>query len=197
VSATTRSSAPSRATGWSIRCICAGRSRRRSPRTDGGDFVATASYIVRPRAPLSWLDPGPFGTLGVGAGFALAAKLCRPHAEVWALFGDGALGYGLVELDSFVRHRVPIIAVVGNDARWAQIARAQVEVLGDDVATTLARADYHRAAEALGAKGMLVDEPAAIAQALGTAKAAAAAGTPVLVNVHLAESDFRKGAISI
>ena len=71
---------------------------------DGGDFVATAAYTVRPRAPLQWLDPGVFGTLGVGAGFALGAKLCRPDDEVWILWGDGACGYGLVEYDTFVRH---------------------------------------------------------------------------------------------
>ena len=102
---------------------------------DGGDFVATASYIVRPRGPLAWLDPGAFGTLGVGAGFALGAQLVRPQDEVWLIWGDGASGYGLMEFDTFVRHRVPVIAVVGNDASWAQIAREQVKMLGDDVAT--------------------------------------------------------------
>jgi thiamine pyrophosphate-dependent acetolactate synthase large subunit-like protein len=78
---------------------------------DGGDFVATASYIVRPRGPRGWLDPGPFGTLGVGAGFALGAALSRPHAEVWILFGYGACGYSLAEFDTFVRHGIQIIAV--------------------------------------------------------------------------------------
>ncbi|WP_457651595.1 thiamine pyrophosphate-binding protein, partial [Rhodocaloribacter sp.] len=98
---------------------------------DGGDFVATASYITRPPGPLTWLDPGAFGTLGVGAGFALGAKLCRPDAEVWVLFGDGALGYSLAEFDTFVRHGLPVLALVGNDAGWSQIAREQVEVLKD------------------------------------------------------------------
>ncbi|MDP6345866.1 MAG: thiamine pyrophosphate-binding protein, partial [Alphaproteobacteria bacterium] len=97
---------------------------------DGGDFIGTAAYTVRPRGPLSWLDPGPFGTLGVGAGFAIAAKLCRPEAEVWLLYGDGSLGYSLAEFDSFVRHQLPILAVVGNDASWRQIAREQVSLLG-------------------------------------------------------------------
>ena len=102
---------------------------------DGGDFVATASYVLRPRGPLSWLDPGVFGTLGVGAGFALAAKLLRPEAEVWLLYGDGSVGFSLAEADTFARHGVPVVAVVGNDAGWTQIAREQVEVLGDDVGT--------------------------------------------------------------
>ena len=110
---------------------------------DGGDFVATASYILRPRGPLSWLDPGAFGTLGVGAGFALGASLVRPAAEVWLIWGDGASGYGLVEFDTFVRHGIPVIAVVGNDAGWTQIAREQVKMLHDDVGTVLARTDYH------------------------------------------------------
>ncbi|CAF4523292.1 unnamed protein product, partial [Rotaria magnacalcarata] len=68
---------------------------------DGGDFVATAAYTVRPRAPLTWLDPGAFGTLGVGAGFALGAKLVRPEASVWIIYGDGALGYSIMEYDTF------------------------------------------------------------------------------------------------
>lgn len=73
---------------------------------DGGDFVATAAYIVRPRGPLTWLDPGAFGTLGVGAGFALGAKLVRPDANVWIIYGDGALGYSIMEYDTFIRHKV-------------------------------------------------------------------------------------------
>ena len=110
---------------------------------DGGDFVATASYVLHPRGPLGWLDPGAFGTLGVGAGFALGAALARPDSEVWIVFGDGACGYGLVEFDTFVRHGIPVIAVVGNDAGWTQIAREQVKMLKDDVGTVLARTDYH------------------------------------------------------
>ncbi len=164
---------------------------------DGGDFVATASYIVRPRGPRAWLDPGPFGTLGVGAGFALGAALCRPDAEIWILFGDGALGYSLAELDTFVRHRVPVIAVVGNDAGWTQIAREQVKMLQDDVGTVLARSAYHEAAAALGAEGILLKTTAEIPEALARARAAAKAGKPVLVNAWLDRSSFREGSISM
>lgn len=164
---------------------------------DGGDFVATASYIVRPGAPLTWLDPGAFGTLGMGAGFALGAKLCRPEAEVWVLFGDGALGYSIAELDTFARHGIPIIAVVGNDAGWSQIARDQVEILGDDVGTALAPSDYHRVAEGFGAAGILLDDPELAEDALAEARAAAASGRPALVNALLGRSDFRKGSISV
>jgi acetolactate synthase-1/2/3 large subunit len=164
---------------------------------DGGDFVATAAYTVGPRGPLRWLDPGPFGTLGVGAGFALGAKLARPDTEVWALFGDGAFGYSLAELDTFVRHGIPVIAVVGNDASWAQIARDQVELLGDAVGTALAPAYNHLAAEGLGAAGLLLDDPELVGETLGRARELARAGRPVLINARISASDFRKGSISM
>lgn len=164
---------------------------------DGGDFVATASYILTPRGPLSWLDPGPFGTLGVGAGFALGAKLCRPDSEIWLLYGDGSAGYSLVEFDTFVRHNLPVIAVVGNDASWTQIAREQVELFGDDVGTVLARNDYHQAAEGVGAKGFLVQHPEEVPNVIREAKRFAAEGRPVLINAHISRSEFRKGSISL
>ena len=164
---------------------------------DGGDFVATASYVLRPRGARRWLDPGVFGTLGVGAGFALAAALERPDAETWILFGDGACGWSLAEFETFVRHGVPVIAVVGNDAGWTQIAREQVKMLGDDVGVTLARTAYHEAAAAFGAEGILVRSGAEIADGLARARAAARAGRPALVNVWLDRSDFRDGSISM
>ncbi len=164
---------------------------------DGGDFVATASYIMRPRAPLSWLDPGVFGTLGVGAGFALGAKLVRPNAEVWIVYGDGSVGYSLSEYDTFVRHKIPVIGVVGNDASWMQIAREQVEILGDSIGTDLRRTDYHLAAQGLGGVGLELRDPARIDAVIAEAKAAAKAGNPVLINAHLAKTDFRKGSISM
>ena len=164
---------------------------------DGGDFVATASYVLRPRAPLSWLDPGAFGTLGVGAGFALGARLARPESEVWLIWGDGASGYGLAEFDSFVRHGVPVIAVVGNDACWSQIAREQVKLLQDDVGTVLARSDYHRVAEGFGAAGLVVRKTAEVPQVLAQARGIARAGRPVLVNVWLDPTDFREGSLSM
>jgi acetolactate synthase-like protein len=164
---------------------------------DGGDFVATASYVTAPRGPLSWLDPGVFGTLGVGAGFALGAKLVRPDAEVWLIWGDGSAGYGIAEIDTFVRHGLGMIAVVGNDASWAQIARDQVGLLGDDVGTVLRRSDYHLVAEALGGAGLLLDDANKIDEVLARAQDLARTGKPVLINVHLSASEFRKGSISM
>jgi acetolactate synthase-1/2/3 large subunit len=164
---------------------------------DGGDFVATASYILRPRGPLSWLDPGAFGTLGVGAGFALGASVARPGSEVWLIWGDGASGYGLVEFDTFVRHGVPVIAVVGNDASWAQIAREQVKMLNDDVGTVLARSDYHAVVQGFGAAGFVIRRQTEVEPVLRQARAAAHSGQPVLVNVWLDRTEFREGSISM
>lgn len=164
---------------------------------DGGDFVATASYILHPRRPLSWLDPGAFGTLGVGAGFALGAAALRPGAEAWLIWGDGASGYGLAEMDTFVRHGIPVIAVVGNDACWSQIAREQVKMLGDDVGTVLARTAYHEVAHGFGAEGIEIRTDAEVAAGLARAREIAASGRPVLVNVWLERSEFREGSISM
>jgi len=164
---------------------------------DGGDFVGTASYIVRPRGPLRWLDPGAFGTLGVGGGFALGAAAARENAEIWILYGDGSVGYSIAEFDTYVRHGIPVIAVVGNDACWAQIAREQVKLLGDDTGVRLARTDYHRVAEGFGAAGLVIRHDAEAADVIAEARRLHAEGRPVLINAHLAGTDFREGSISI
>ncbi|MCB9680987.1 MAG: thiamine pyrophosphate-binding protein [Alphaproteobacteria bacterium] len=164
---------------------------------DGGDFVATASYICKPRAPLSWLDPGVFGTLGVGGGFAVGAGAAAPGREIWLFYGDGASAYSLAELDTLARHGMSVIAVIGNDGAWAQIARDQVVLLGDDVGTVLDRTAYHTVAKGYGAKGLLLKRPQDTAQVLRDAKALAAQGHPVVINAWIGASDFRKGSISI
>ncbi|MDH3652961.1 MAG: thiamine pyrophosphate-binding protein [Myxococcales bacterium] len=164
---------------------------------DGGDFVATASYILRPRKPLSWLDPGVFGTLGVGGGFAVGASLVRPGKEVWLIYGDGSCAYSLAEMDTCTRHGLAPIAVIGTDGSWAQIAREQVPMLGTDIGTVLRRTPYHEVGQGYGAVGLLLDDPARVDQTLDEAKALAAAGKPVVINVHIAATDFRKGSISV
>ncbi|HEX6202749.1 MAG TPA: thiamine pyrophosphate-binding protein [Thermoanaerobaculia bacterium] len=164
---------------------------------DGGDFVATASYVLRPRGPLAWLDPGPFGTLGVGGGFALAAAATRPGREVWLLWGDGSAAFSLAEIDTCARHGLAPICVVGNDAGWTQIAREQVEVLGDAVGTELAPTDYHRVAEGYGGAGLYVDRAEDVPAVLAEAGRIAAAGRPVVVNARLGKTEFRKGSISM
>ncbi len=164
---------------------------------DGGDFVATGAYIVRPRKPLSWLDPGVFGTLGVGGGFAVGAASSRPDAEVWLFYGDGSSAYSLAEFDTYRRLGFAPIAVIGTDASWQQIARDQIKILGDDVGTVLRRTDYHDVAAGYGGRGLLLTDAADIDATLDEAKRLSAEGHAVCINVHLADSDFREGSISI
>lgn len=164
---------------------------------DGGDFVATASYIVRPRQPLRWLDPGAFGTLGAGGGFALAAQLVYPNAEVWLIYGDGSAGYSIAEFDTFTRHNLPVIAIIGTDASWAQIAREQVEIFGTALGTELARTAYHKVGEGYGAHGILVEDDSQVKAAITEAKTCRAEGRPVVMNVQIGGTDFRKGSLSI
>ncbi|RMG94145.1 MAG: thiamine pyrophosphate-binding protein [Deltaproteobacteria bacterium] len=164
---------------------------------DGGDFVGTASYVLRPRGPLRWLDPGVFGTLGVGGGFALGAKLARAGDTVWTVYGDGSVGYSLAEFDTYVRHGVGVIAVVGNDACWSQIAREQVEILRDPVGTELRHTHYHEVAAAFGGEGIRVERREELDGAFERALEAARAGRPALVDVRIARTDFRKGSLSI
>jgi len=164
---------------------------------DGGDFIASAAYILKPRRPLSWLDPGVFGTLGVGGGFAIGAAVSRPGTETWLLYGDGAAGYSLMEMDTLVRHGIPVIALVGNDGGWAQIARDQVAVLNDDVGTVLRQSDYHMVAEGLGARGLLLEKLEDAPGVFREARDVARAGRPVLINAIIDRTDFRDGSISM
>ena len=164
---------------------------------DGGDFVGTASYTIRPRNPLGWLDPGPFGTLGVGGGFAIGAKSSFPDKEVWVLYGDGASAYSLAEFDTLCRHKLPVIAIIGNDASWQQIAREQKQMLGSNIGTELNFTAYEKVAEGYGGKGYYVDNHESLYETLKQAKEDAKLGYPVCVNVKLSKSDFRKGSISV
>ncbi|KAI1727602.1 thiamine pyrophosphate enzyme, central domain-containing protein [Ditylenchus destructor] len=167
---------------------------------DGGDFVGSAAYIVRPRGPLQWLDPGAFGTLGVGGGFALGAKAVYPDRPVIIIYGDGACGFSLMEFDTFVRHKLPVIAVIGNDACWSQIARDQVPWFKTAVACQLAHTDYEVVGLGLGAKGYLIDKSDDITTfrtVLGNAIDASRAGDSAVINVIIGKSDFRQGSISV
>jgi len=163
---------------------------------DGGDFVGTASYSLHPRNPLSWLDPGAFGTLGVGGGFAIGAKLCKPDHEVWLIWGDGACGFSLSEYDTMVRHGINVIAVVGNDAAWSQILREQRDIFQDDTGCILAYTNYHQCAIGFGAEGLIVQDKTKVEDIFKQAKELAKK-KPVLVNALIGSSDFRKGSLSM
>jgi len=165
---------------------------------DGGDFVGSAAYILRPRGPLRWLDPGAFGTLGVGGGFALGAKLCRPDSEVWIIYGDGSCAYSIAEFDTFTRHKLPVIALVGNDACWSQIAREQVPMFGTDVGCQLAHSDYDKVAEGFGGVGFRISSGSSqdIDEIFEKAKEVQK-DKPVLINALIGKTDFREGSISV
>jgi acetolactate synthase-1/2/3 large subunit len=142
------------------------------------------------------MDPGPLGTLGVGMGFAMAARLARPDSPVLLLLGDGTAGLNLMEVEAAVRQQLPFVVVIGNDAAWTQIRRGQVQMFGDDraPATGLGFVRYDLAAAGLGAHTEYVERPEEIRPAL---ERAFAAGKVAVVNVRLGSSDFRSGAISI
>ncbi|HYM39974.1 MAG TPA: thiamine pyrophosphate-binding protein [Thermoplasmata archaeon] len=152
---------------------------------DGGNVVASGSKIIRAPWPGSWLDPGRFGCLGMGLPFALAAKLARPEKRVLAFLGDGAFGISGMEIDTLVRHKVPVVAVIGNDGAWAQIRGPQIGLYGEAraVATRLGEATrYDEVAKALGAHGEFVDDPEGVGPAI---ERAFASGRPAVVNVIL------------
>ena len=163
---------------------------------DGGDFVATAAYTLDIKRPGLWMDPGPLGTLGVGPGFAMAAKLARPESDVVLVYGDGSVGFNGFEFESMVRQGIKVTAVVGNDACWTQIRRGQIQLFGEEraVATNLDYTRYDKVVEALGGHGEYVDHPD---QLHGAFSRAFAADKAALVNVKISASDFRKGAISV
>src|SRR5262249_33858363 len=160
------------------------------------DFVATAAYVLKLESPQIWMDPGPLGTLGVGPGYAMAAKLARPDANVVLVYGDGSFGLHALEFEAMVRQNIPVIAVIGNHAGWAAIRRGQVEMDGPEraPATALDYTRYEKVVEAVGGFGAWVEKVEDLGPALD---AAFACGKPACVNVKIAKSDFRKGAISV
>jgi acetolactate synthase-1/2/3 large subunit len=163
---------------------------------DGGDFVATAAYVLKLEWPQLWMDPGPLGTLGVGPGYAMAAKLLRPDANVVLVYGDGSFGFHAMEFEAMARQGIPVIAIIGNDAAWMQIRRGQVDLYGEQrsPATSLDYSRYEKVVEAFGGYGAYVERIEDLGPALD---AAFASKRPSCVNVKIARSDFRKGAISV
>ncbi len=148
---------------------------------DGGDFVSFAGKYVEPQRPGGWLDPGPFGCLGAGLGAAIAARIARPSAQVVLLLGDGAAGMSLMDVDTLVRHRLPVVMVCGNNSAWGLEKGPMQMLYGYDVAADLApRTRYDQVVTALGGGGETVTRPEEIGPALDRAFAA---GTPYLVNV--------------
>ncbi len=148
---------------------------------DGGDFVSYAGRLVDSYEPGCWLDPGPFGCLGSGPGYALAAKLARPDRQVVLLLGDGAFGFAGMELDTLARHGVAVVGVMGNNGIWALEKHPMEFLYGYSVAADLRPGTrYDEMAQALGCDGEFVQTPDELRPAL---ERAFASGRPTLVNV--------------
>jgi acetolactate synthase-1/2/3 large subunit len=148
---------------------------------DGGDFVSFAGRLIERARPGLWIDPGPFGALGSGPGYAMAAKLAHPNRQVVLLSGDGAFGFSAMEFDTMVRHNIPVVCVVGNNGIWALEKHPMLSMLGVSIAADLGdRTRYDKVVEALGGYGELVDSPGEIRPAL---ERAFKSGLPACVNV--------------
>jgi acetolactate synthase-1/2/3 large subunit len=148
---------------------------------DGGDFVSYAGKYLEPAEPGGWLDPGPYGCLGTGLGYAIAARVARPSAQVVLLLGDGAAGFSLMDADTLVRHRLPVVIVCGNNGIWGLEKHPMRALYGYDVAADLQPGcRYDQVVAALGGAGELVTRPGEIGPALRRAFDSA---VPYLVNV--------------
>jgi len=148
---------------------------------DGGDFVSFAGKFVEPRRPGCWLDPGPYGCLGTGLGYAIAAGVARPSSPTVLLLGDGAAGFSLMDVDTLVRHELPVVMIVGNNGIWGLEKHPMQFLYGYDVAAELQpQTRYDEVVRALGGAGELVTRPADLGDAL---KRAFDSGVPYLVNV--------------
>ena len=153
---------------------------------DGGDFGSYAGKYVDTQTPGCFLDPGPYGCLGTGPGYALAARLAcvaegRPDRQVFMLLGDGAAGFSLMDFDSLVRHDAPVVAIVGNNGIWGLEKHPMQALYGYDVvAEQRPGTRYDQVVSALGGHGELVEDPAEIGPAIDRA---IAAGVPALINV--------------
>lgn len=148
---------------------------------DGGDFVSYAGKYIEPRRPGNWLDPGPYGCLGTGLGYAIAARIERPASQVVLLLGDGAAGFSLMDVDTLVRHRLPVVLVCGNNGIWGLEKHPMRFLYGYDVAAELTpQTRYDEVVRALGGGGELVTRPEEIGPAL---RRAFDSGVPYLVNI--------------
>jgi acetolactate synthase-1/2/3 large subunit len=148
---------------------------------DGGDFVSYAGKYLEPRQAGGWLDPGPYGCLGTGLGYAIGARIARPGAQVVLLLGDGAAGFSLMDVDTLVRHQLPVVMICGNNGIWGLEKHPMQALYGYDVAAELQPGcRYDQVVTALGGSGELVTEPGQIGPAL---RRALDSGVPYLVNV--------------
>jgi acetolactate synthase-1/2/3 large subunit len=155
---------------------------------DGGDFVSYAGKYLEPSVPGTWLDPGPYGCLGTGMGYAIGARLTYPDRQICVLMGDGASGFSLMDAESLVRQGLPVVIVVGNNGIWGLEKHPMRAMYGYDVAADLQPGlRYDDVVRALGGAGETVDRATDLGPAL---RRAFDAGVPYLVNVLTDPTDM-------
>ncbi|MFI5845107.1 acetolactate synthase [Catenuloplanes sp. NPDC051500] len=148
---------------------------------DGGDFVSYAGRYLEPAQPGTWLDPGPYGCLGTGLGYAMGARVTYPDRQICVLMGDGAAGFSLMDAESLARQHLPVVIVVGNNGIWGLEKHPMRAMYGYDVAADLQpELRYDEVVRALGGAGETVAKAGDLAPAL---ERAFASGVPYLVNV--------------
>ena len=167
---------------------------------DGGDVVTISAQAVRPRGPGNWMDPGALGSLGVGTGFALAAKLAHPHKEVLCYYGDGSFGMTAFDMETANRFSAPYIAVIGNNSAMNQIRYGQITKYGEqrgNVGNLLGDVPFGKFAEMLGGYGEEVREARDIAPALRRAREAVArSGRSAVINIWVDPREYAPGTKS-
>lgn len=148
---------------------------------DGGDFVSYAGKFIDTYEPGCWMDPGPYGCLGTGPGYALAAAMAKPGKQVVMMMGDGAFGFAGMDFDTLVRHDVPVVAVIGNNGIWALEKHPMEFLYGYSVAADLTPGTrYDEIVRTLGGHGEFVERPEDLRPAM---ERALASGKPAVVNV--------------
>jgi len=164
---------------------------------DGGDVVTISAQAVRPRRPGNWMDPGALGSLGVGTGFAMAAKLAHPHKEVLCYYGDGSFGMTAFDMETADRFRAPYIAVIGNNSAMNQIRYGQLAKYGPqrgNVGNKLGDVEFSHFPRQWGGWGIEVREAAKIAPALRQARdKVAQTGKSAVVNVWVDPNEYAPG----
>jgi|TARA_B110000305_G_scaffold36406_1_gene36530 acetolactate synthase-1/2/3 large subunit len=163
---------------------------------DGGDVVTISAQAVQPKRPGAWMDPGPLGTLGVGVPYAIAAKQASPESEVLLYCGDGAFSMTGMDFEAFVRHKLPVLVVVGNNSAQNQIRFGQIMKYGEEkgnVGNLLGDVPFDEFAKIFGGHGESVREAKDIQPALQRAREAVKAGTPAIVNIWVDKEEFAPG----
>jgi acetolactate synthase-1/2/3 large subunit len=164
---------------------------------DGGDVVTISAQAVRPRRPGHWMDPGALGSLGVGTGFAIAAKLAHPGKEVLCYYGDGSFGMTAFDMETANRFGAPYIAVIGNNSAMNQIRYGQLAKYGEqrgNIGNKLGDVEFSKFGQMLGGYGEEVRDPAEVQPALRRAREAVAkTGKSAVINVWVDPNEYAPG----